>query len=204
MHHIVQFFTCILVLGLLSACGKSIPTNYYTLLSRAETETTDKLPKSTLRIARVAIPQYLERESIAVRKEDHVQLAVDSIHLWAEPLSDGIRRVLQREMTPPLLRRGLTVLPLASEESGTYTLLVDILRLDGEFTRSVDFAAQWSLVESRTNTVLDDGIFTAQEELRTSSYQDLVLAESTLIRSLSAHILDRIASPPAKHSRVLK
>ena len=190
MHRAV--ITGLISLFLVAACGRSAPTTYYALEDTTAFVQQDRLPAKTLRIARVALPQYLEREPIVTRTNGVVELGVNPVHVWAEPLGDGIRRVLQTELSAPLLTHGLTVLPLASESSGTYTLLVDILRLDGELGKNVALAAQWSLLESAGNRTVDDGIFTAESALGSSSYAELVHEESILVRRLAAHLVQRI------------
>ena len=188
-----KIFLALLLLTLcLQACGKSSPTNYYALSSNINLQTQDRLPKTTLRLARVAIPPYLDRETIVTKKPDQVQLAVDSVQVWAEPLSDGVRRILQNELAAPLLEHNITVLPLASESSGTYTLLIDILRLDGQLGSKVNLSAQWSLVTSQANQTLDDGIFSAEQVLTEGSYQELVAAESILLQNFAKHLLNRL------------
>ena len=180
-----------LLLGLLiflGGCGKSIPTNYYTLQTSFTPITKDSLPKTTLRVARVAIPQYLDRE------KDASILGVNSVQVWAEPLGDGIRRVLQTELTPKLLEQNITVLPLGSEDTGTYTLLVDILRFEGELNAKANLIAQWSLVSSTSNNVITNGIYSAEEQLNNPTYHNMVEALSNLTKKLAAHILERVSN----------
>ena len=184
-----------LVLGLiilLAGCGKSTPTNYYTLTANSALTTQNNLPKTTLRVARVAIPQYLDRDAV-VSRNDAVVLKVDSVQVWAEPLGDGLRRVLQNQLAPELLERNITVLPLGSEDAGTYTLLVDILRLDGEFNGQAQLQAQWSVITSNTNHSLADGIFVAQETIQGNTYEDLVRGFSKLTQRLASHISQNLS-----------
>lgn len=188
------FLLCpwIVVLTLLTACGKSTPTNYFVLSGGDDLTTQDNLPRSTLRIARVGVPSYLDRDAIVVRKDGKSLLAINSMNLWAEPLSEGIRKVLLTELTNPLLEKNITVQPPQSEEAGDLTLIVDIFRLDGELSREAVLNAAWSLVESRNNRVITNGLFSHKKTLSTPSYQELVLAESALTRAMAAHILERI------------
>ncbi|MCR5814218.1 MAG: PqiC family protein [Desulfovibrio sp.] len=182
----------------LCACGRSQPTQYYAFEGKAEAFVQDALPKTTLRIARVALPQYLEREPLVLRKKGQVQLQVDSLHVWAEPLTDGVRRLLSNELRQPLLARGITLLPMATEKNGSYTLLVDISRLDGSFEDHAEIEANWSLVTEEPERVIKDGVFSASLPVPHSSYHELVEAEAELIRALARHILAAIPRLPQK------
>ena len=173
----------------LCACGRSQPTQYYAFEGKYETLVRNALPKTTLRIARVALPQYLDREPLVLRKKGHVELQVDSLHVWGEPLTDGVRRLLANELRAPLLAQGITLLPMATEKTGTYTLLVDISRLDGSFDDMAEIEAHWSLLTAEQDRVIRDGFFSEALQVPHASYQDLVQTEGNLVRALARHIL---------------
>ncbi|MBO4334940.1 MAG: membrane integrity-associated transporter subunit PqiC [Desulfovibrio sp.] len=182
----------------LCACGRSQPTQYYAFASQPENLVRNSLPKTTLRIARVALPQYLEREPLVLRKKGHVDLQVDSLHVWAEPLTDGVRRLLASELRQPLLAQGITLLPTATEKIGTYTLLVDISRLDGSFGDMAEIEAHWSLLTGEQDRIIRDGFFAKALPVPQGSYQDLVETEGNLVRDLARHMLAAMPRHPQK------
>ena len=182
----------VLMLLLIAACGRSVPTNYYALTAPTEQLTLDRLPRKTLRIARVAIPQYLDREPIVTHKSTVGELHVDSIQIWAEPLNEGIRRILQNTLSPKLLQTGINVLPLASEETGNYVLFIDVLRLDGALGGQLDYSCQWRLTEISSNRTLAEGIFSAQKPLAAATYKEYVQATSTILHEFGLSLADRI------------
>ena len=63
-----RLLTLLAVLGLallaLAGCGRSTPTNYYLLESGMTPVTADDLPPTTLRVAMVEVPNYLNRNNI--------------------------------------------------------------------------------------------------------------------------------------------
>ncbi|MBQ7456505.1 MAG: membrane integrity-associated transporter subunit PqiC [Desulfovibrio sp.] len=185
-----SLFLLLLVLSL-CACGRSQPTAYYTFAPRELLTNVNRLPKTTLRIARVAIPQYLERDSIVVRSANPVTLKVDSLNVWAEPLGDGIRRMVYAECFEPLLAKNIAVLPLASDAQATYTLLLDIVSFDGDGKRAM-LSTQWTLVETTSNHTLANGVFSAKKALPHAGYEAFVEAESALVQECAHHILDQI------------
>ena len=122
--------TLCLLACLLTACGKSAPTYYYLLESGEKPFAAPSLPATSLRIAHVGIPGYLDRQGVVSRREGDPLLNVNNFDIWAEPLDQGIRRVLREVLSPSLLAGDIAV--QTTDDAGwKAALLVDILRLDG-------------------------------------------------------------------------
>ena len=183
--------------ALLSGCGRSSPTTYYLLESGSELVTVDGVPKKTLRVAQVETPAYLGRNNIVSRVEDEPSLVLAEFHLWAEPVSNGVRRVVAETLTEPLLARGLYVLPTGTEEHGDYVLVIDVQRLDANFDQKAILDARWALLD-RDDRPLERGIFSAGEQVDGKGYSCLVRAESRLLRKFASHLSETL---PARLSR---
>ncbi len=197
----LRIISLAVLLMLTTACGRSQPTTYYALKAEECTVTAANLPKTTLRIARVAIPQYLEREPVVLREQNSVALTVDSLNVWAEPLGDGIRRTLHQVLLKPLLAQGITVLPVTTESNGTYTLFVDILTLEGTKNGTARLVAQWSLVAGDTTKIICDGIFSDAKEVAGNTYANLVETEGELVTKCARQIQENITSHLAQRPR---
>ncbi len=102
-----RLLTLAVSLGLAS-CAVTDPTQYYTLgqtparsaesTARASTERRSAAGAAVgIGVGPVIIPGYLDRSQIVTRRgTDHVELSM--FHRWAEPLEDGIARVLAEEI----------------------------------------------------------------------------------------------------------
>ncbi len=181
----------ILLLCSLTACGHSVPTAFYALESASGPAQADTLPERTLRIARVAMPAYLDRNGIVSRSKGRSRIDVGTVHVWAEPLAYGIARVRNEELTAPLLAKGLAVLPAASEDKADYTLYVDLLRLDGGLGHVTELAAHWT-VERADGERMGKGLFAARDDALSGSYEDMAAAQSRLVQQLAAYLARRI------------
>ncbi|MDE7371843.1 MAG: PqiC family protein, partial [Desulfovibrio sp.] len=161
----------LLALGLaaLAGCGRSTPTNYYLLESGMPPVTVDDLPPATLRVAMVEVPSYLNRNNIVSRVAGETRLILAEFHLWAEPVSNGVRRVVEETLTPPLLEAGVTVLPTGPANGGDYVLLIDVQRLDGNFNEKAVLESRWTLLDKK-EAQLADGIFAAEEMVEGNDY----------------------------------
>ena len=174
-----------------TACGRSVPSRYYVLDCPAEAVHAENLPQLTLRVARVNIPPYLDRAGIVSRERGHARLDVAEAHLWAEPLAEGVRRIIQETLTPPLLQAGMTVLPLGNEKEGAYILLIDIQRLEGTFDGPANLIGRWEVIDEGERCV-GNGIYTASGEVQGHAYGQLVEAESRLIREFALYLTEKL------------
>lgn len=188
MHKILILFFCCL---LFSACGRSSPTNYYLLESPTESISVDSMPKKSLRVAQVEIPGYLNRNDIVSRVQGQTRLILAEFHLWAEPVNNGVRRVVEEVLTPALLAEGITVLPGSSESSSDYTLLIDIQRFDGNFNEKAVLQSKWTLL-NQNDAPVQRGIYTAEEQVNGADYNILVNIESKLVHEFGKHLAERI------------
>lgn len=175
------------------ACGRSTPTNYYLLESGLAPIQAANLPRTTLRVAQVEAPSYLNRNNIVSRVKGETRLILAEFHLWAEPVTNGVRRVVEEVLTGPLLDSGITVLPTGTESGGDYVLLLDLQRLDGNFNEKAVLECRWTLLD-RDEKPVDRGIFAAEEQVNGANYNILVGAESSLVRNLGHHLAEKL--PP--------
>lgn len=151
----VLLFSCVALA--LAACGQSAPTRYYVLDSDRPGLAAANLPAAGLRIAHVGIPGYLDRQGVVSRRDGDPLLEVNNFDIWAEPLDQGIRRVLREVLSPDLLGEGIAV--QSNDDSGwLLALAVDVLRLDGAPGETVHLEARWSLLDGR-DKVLARGSF---------------------------------------------
>lgn len=175
----------------LCACGRSTPTNYYLLESRLGPIQADNLPAKTLRVAQVEAPAYLNRNNIVSRVQGQTQLILAEFHLWAEPVSNGVRRVVEEVLTKPMLEQGINVLPSGTEERGDYVLLIDLQRLDGNFNEKAVLESRWTLLNSSDRPV-GRGIFSAEEHVPGANYNVLVNAEGELVRRFGRYLAGQL------------
>lgn len=186
-------FFLLLAFFSLAACGRSTPTNYYLLESSLGPMKADNLPAKTLRVAQVEVPSYLNRNNIVSRVKGQTKLILAEFHLWAEPVSNGVRRVVEEVLTAPMLGNGINVLPSGTEERGDFVLLIDVQRLDGNFDEKAVLESRWTLLDKRDRPI-GRGIFSAEEMVQGANYDVLVNAESGLVRAFGKYLAQQL--PP--------
>lgn len=178
----LKLFVVALMAAMLCACGRSTPTRYYLLESALGALKTDSMPGRTLRVAQVEAPGYLNRNNIVSRVPGQTELILAEFHLWAEPVSNGVRRVVEEVLTEPMLKSGVNVLPAGTEEHGDYVLLIDLQRLDGNFDQKAVLESRWTLLD-KTDKPIASGIYSDEQMVPGATYDILVAMESALVRN---------------------
>lgn len=190
--HKLLILTLLLVMSL-TACGRSTPTNYYMLESASIPIQADNMPGKTLRVTQVEGPAYLNRNNIVSRVNNQSKLILAQFHLWAEPVNNGVRRVVENVLIEPMLAHGISVLPLGTEEHGDYALIIDLQRLDGNFNEKAVLESYWTLLDKNDKPIAR-GIYSAEEMVPGADYNLLVNAESALVRNFGKHLAQKL--PP--------
>lgn len=192
-------FVIFIFVMLICGCGRSTPTNYYLLESSLGPFQADNLPAKTLRVAQVEVPGYLNRNNIVSRINGETKLILAEFHLWAEPVSSGVRRVIEEMLTRPLLRSGINVLPSGTASGGDFVLLLDVQRFDGNFNEKAVLECRWAILD-KNERPLQRGIFSAEEQVNGADYNILVGAESQLLKDFGKYLSDKLPPILTKYS----
>ena len=76
-------------------CSGSPPSNHYVLSAKAATPPSAKTP--SLGIGPITVPEYLNRSGLVYSRQGN-KLQVSGTERWAEPLEDGITRVISMNL----------------------------------------------------------------------------------------------------------
>ena len=182
----IFLLSCLCVCVAFCACGRSMPTHYYILESSGTTMTSGGLPTTSLRVAPVSVPQYLDRTGIVRHGVQPENLTVEETYQWAEPLAEGIRRVVQEELAGLLRGKGVHVLANADDSDSTYTLFIHVERLEAVQPGSVRLMAQWRC--DRNAHTKAQGFFAEDCTVEGEGITAQVQAQSVLVRHLAAWI----------------
>lgn len=200
---------CLVLSLFTAACGQSRPTDFYMLSGPVPPEGSVTLPRTTLGIGHLAVPGYLDRPGVVVVDEKGTSVNVPRFNVWAEPLNQGIRRVVAGTLSGPLLERGVTTLPTGGDSAWTdYALHMEVMRMDADTAGNVLFAARWTLVERATRTSLLRGSFVKREKVSMppfgsrEMFNTMVEAESGLVVQCAEQMAREISAVFASRPRV--
>ena len=169
----------LLALVCLTACGGRSPQPKYYLLGDEQPASAPlQGDKPTVLLRQVSLPSYLDRDALVLRSGGAVQILVAQQHLWAEPLSRAVPRLLEESMRPLIQEKGLHLL---WQDAMDAALQVDVvfLRLDGSPGDHAGIAARWRIVD-REGILLVQGLFTNERDAG-DSHESMVRALSGLL-----------------------
>ncbi len=186
---------------LLSACGSSPASNYY-LLSVEQPVPPDG-DRPSLGVGPVEIPEYLNRSGM-VSNHSNNQLQISSVNHWAEPLTDGINRVISLSLASQLNTEDVQSYPWAHSRAPEYGIRVNLLELDANKREAV-LVAEWAVLKTREGGMVTRQISHLVEPVGVAqlSAADMAQAYSRLLHQLSTIIADtiredmRVAEPAA-------
>ncbi len=132
-------------LFLAAGCGKSGPTSFYAL-SGPQTPALSGGACLSLGVGPVETPAYLARNSLMIRDGEN-KLKLLDFEEWAEPVSDGLTRVLAENLGTLVCARPLVTYPWPAGVSPDYQITVQTQRFDGAPGKDVVLKATWAILD---------------------------------------------------------
>jgi uncharacterized lipoprotein YmbA len=173
---------CLLLVVILSGCAsQTIEPNYYLLRSDQDLASRTLTPSGTYSLGTVQVAAYLDQPGLVIETGDS-QMRPAVLHLWAEPLYDGIRNFLATEIAQA---NGQELLPTKLTQHTT-AVNIRIDQLHGTLDGKVQLVAYWWLV--RDDKVIDINRFSESRTLDASGYGAMVDAEKSLLVDLAKKI----------------
>lgn len=148
-------FTSIALAGLLmSACGTTPPTNFYTLHPDIPTRTMNNSEenKIVIGIGPVEVSPYLERNQIVMRT-GKTRLKLTDIDHWAAPLEDTIANVLAVNLSRLLPETQPIFRPWSDAET-QYHVLIKMLQFDSDAAGNVQLKANWAIQDDSSQNIM--------------------------------------------------
>ena len=177
------------LLATLTACSNNTPTRHYYVLdggdSLPHSERAASTSPATLGVAPVSLSKYLARINITLKTDNMVEIS--EYHHWAEPLSDGIQRILVENLSAQLGADHLKQFPWRSDEIPDFQLRVHVLDLNKTGDSAV-LKANWTIIRRGSAALLAQGQVNYHQSIIGGSYQALVAGYSALLNQLGREI----------------
>jgi uncharacterized lipoprotein YmbA len=181
----------VLAATLAGCAAKGPPPNMYLLSSEAPSRLPTFETGVVVGLGPVAVAPYLNRNQIVTRTTAS-RLDLSEGHQWAEPLKDGLTRVLLVNLGVALNSNRVYALPLLKRQNLDYEVVVDILRFDGDLTREAILGARWSILEGKSQTPFETRVSVIHQPISGQGYEAFVAAQSEATAKLGRDIADAI------------
>ena len=181
-----QISASLCLLLCLMSCASSPPSNFYRLTPAVDHAPGGATP--SLGIGPVDIPEFLNRNALVYTRGGN-QLQLAESERWAEPLDDGITRVLGLNLSALLQTETLRFFPWDLRQAPDYGVRINILDLDARDGQAI-LVADWLLYRPGNGATIASGISQFSTALPAGELQaaQLPAAYSALLFELSQTI----------------
>jgi uncharacterized lipoprotein YmbA len=148
----------------------------------------DRTSTVSIGVGPVTMPGYLRRSQIVTRSGvDQVDVAM--FHRWAEPLEDGIARVLAEEIGARVPTDRIVMFPWrgAVARSIGYQVVVAVTRFDGQSGGDITLDTRWRIV-GKDGEDLAFRRSTMRETATGPGYEPLIAAMTRAVGALGQEI----------------
>jgi hypothetical protein len=196
----------------LAGCAVTDATQFYTLgqpvaasggssvsASVALTSLTpaDRASSVSIGVGPVIMPGYLRRSQIVTRIGDDQGVDVATFHRWAEPLEDGVARVLAEEIGARVPTDRIVMFPWRGVVARVmqYQVVVVVMRLDGRRGGEVTLDTRWRVL-GNDGAELAFRRSTMTESATGPGYEPMVAAMTRALVALGQEIAAEIRTLP--------
>jgi uncharacterized lipoprotein YmbA len=202
---LVQALALVLALPVLGGCGSSAPANFYLLQARAAPATpAPQTPGPVLLsigIGPVEIPEYLDRPQMVIRTGVNT-VRVDEFERWAEPLKDGVARVVTDNLADLLESRRIAVYPWRNQLKADYRLALTLSRFEASAAGQAILAGWWTLYDTENRIVSMRKQVHLVGTAAGRKTDSLVEGQSRLLAELCEEIAEAVGQLPDARNKV--
>ncbi|MGE4538148.1 MAG: membrane integrity-associated transporter subunit PqiC [Desulfovibrio sp.] len=178
-------------LPLLTGCGKSAPTHFFSLSNAAQEKTAPVTgPCQSIGIGPVDFPAYLDRSQIVTRLGPN-QMHLAEFDQWAEPLRDNFQRALAENLGMLLCAKPLVTYPWPVGGHPDKQIVIQVARFDGTLGQNATLRASWSVVDADGNNLAWRSV-EYQEATTGPGYDALAAAQSKLVEKFAKDVADTL------------
>ncbi len=184
-----------LVLG---AClGGGAKPSFYALSSASDSTSAPLAAKPELGLAvgPIEFPRYLDRPELVTRDGAN-QLVVADAHRWGGSLRNEILRVVSDDLGRLLGTSRVVMYPTEPRFKADYRVLFDIAEFERSAGGDVVLRVRWTIASMPGGAALVVEESRIAQPVASSSWNDVVAAESAALASLTQQIAARIAALP--------
>ena len=184
---------------LAAGCGSTPSSDYYLLNSPVS-----EVPAGTepsLGIGPITIPEYLNRNSMVFLEGDNA-LHIASYDRWAEPLEDGIQRVMAMNLASMLDTQNVRAFPWAKSRAPEYGVRLRIAGLDAGGGKAT-LVAEWVLLNEEATSDVTRRLSRLETTLPSGDIEGFAVAAaySELLHQLCEEIAKEIRATNAANEQ---
>jgi len=183
----------VLCLVLLVGCASDAPSRFYLLNPLTGEGAVQRAAEScvSVGIGPIKLPEYVNRPQIVTHTTPN-ELLLSYFDLWAEPLADGIPRILAENVSRLLCTKEIVLFPWKPSRIPDYRVEMEVLHMDGTLNKTASLEAWWCISHGTNKKARVTGRSSYSESVAGQDYGALVQAYSRILAALSRDIAETL------------
>ena len=185
----IAYLALIVGVILVAACGgRTPPAKFYTLQPVMLPSMDKPLSRTVaLAVGPVAIPAAIDRAEIVTRDAGN-EVSFSEYHRWAGPVQQRIAAVISQNIGTLLETERITPFTRENIFQPTHRVVINVNRYDSQPSKEFLLDATWSIKALGGDKPLLIRNSIIRESLTSSTYEELVAAQSKALAALSQNI----------------
>lgn len=117
-----------------------------TALNESETKPVELSSEFAVAVSQIKVPGYLNRPHIVTQDEDH-QVHFAQFDRWAEPLNEGMTRVIKENLSTILARAQIVNYPVDFPADTAFKVQTEVTRFELDLFGDLVMVVQWAVVD---------------------------------------------------------
>lgn len=189
---------CACGLTLLTACGTTAPTRFYTLepdsdisLARSSSANVEDLANLTIAVGPFRFAEYLDRPNIVSRR-GRTELDFADFDRWAAPLPANFQRTIAANLAAALQSKRILEYPTTLPFSSGYQVTGRVTRFDTEAEGRAVLTVQWGIRGADGEVLRPAARARYENDGSGRDYAARVRAQSATVAAFSRDIVNTI------------
>lgn len=174
----------LIMAALVSGCGSTPQSDHYILTAFSGEAPGNSGP--SIGVGPVTVPEFLNRQAMVINQDDH-KLRIAKYDRWAEPLIDGVRRVMAVNLASLLDTQKVQTFPWLRSDPPRFGLEINIIEFSAQDS-STRLIAKWILRNISENQIIEQRFSNLDVQAADSSPASIAEAYSELLAQLSREI----------------
>jgi uncharacterized lipoprotein YmbA len=179
---------CLLLTGLVTACGSTPRSDYYMLSANARGSMGSEGP--SIGVGPVSVPEYLKRREMVLNRSAN-RLDLADFDRWAEPLDAGVLRVTALNLSLLLKTQQVQTFPWRRSNLPDFGISIAVVQFSMKGRQAL-LVAEWTVTEPATGTAVMQHISRLENSAAGGDPEDVAVAYSDLLKDLSQEIATAI------------
>lgn len=189
----MKWTLCLLLTGLVAACGSTPRSNYYMLSANAKASMGSEGP--SIGVGPVSVPEYLKRREMVLNRSAN-RLHLADFDRWAEPLDAGVLRVTALNLSRLLKTQQVQTFPWRRSNPPDFGISIAIIQFSMKGRQAL-LVAEWTVTEPATGKAVIQQISHLENSATGGDPEDVAVTYSELLRELSKEIAGAIRQQQA-------